>query len=369
MKYKLLLIIALTLLFVPIVFGASTSFDDFIAGYNMSSVNGYNTSYTPLTNTNTVTFGNDSTVGQTGIFTASSSNYLKYSSNLGITSGAMTIALWAKVPAQRGQTYVSHSGNTGAIVTYVGFTNYSTFWVDRSRNGIADDNLFYNVNVSDNVWHHFVYTYDGTNMIIYIDGVNVTNRVSTGTGSVPYTAGLWISSQLSSSNFVTGNLSNVYIYNRALTSVEVKNMANLSVTNPTFPFNRTTVPPPNSFTFYNTTNVNTSYTYSTTPTFTINATNASNWNITLYVNTTPSGTAYNVNSTYIANTTWSAVLNTPLTVGREYQWWFTANSNATNHINSSKYNIFVAGTYPTLSGFFIANQCSVTSSNGGYYIQ
>lgn len=79
--------------------------------------------------------------------------------------------------------------------------------------------------------------------------------------------------------------------------------------------------------------------------------------------------ALGTNSTYVSNSMLTVIPNISLTVGEEYQWWFTANSNATNYVNSSIYNIFIAGSYPTLGGFNIGEQCSVYSTSTGYYIQ
>lgn len=225
--------------------------------------------------------------------------------------------------------------------------------------------LYYNI--TTNNWNHYTFIFNSSNynMVVWLNTtyVGTTNcRINAQAVNGETSQGLsWYG--YSVGNGWNGSYKNTRIFNTTI---------NISTISQIYNAEKYVAVIPNSFTFYNSTVANNSYTYNTTPTFTINATNASAWNISLYIapfSTPISGTIYATNSTYIANTTWSAVPTTQLTKGRQYYWWFTANSNATNYVNSSINNIFVAGKYTSLGGFFVANKCNLLSSNSGYYSQ
>lgn len=72
--------------------------------------------------------------------------------------------------------------------------------------------------IADNVWHNVVFTYNGTTGIIYIDGV--LQNTATGT----FTSNSWYNyiGRRNASAYFNGNIGKVSIYNRALSSAEVK---------------------------------------------------------------------------------------------------------------------------------------------------
>jgi hypothetical protein len=87
--------------------------------------------------------------------------------------------------------------------------------------------------VNDGAWHHTVLTYDGANLILYLDGANVSSQagVRTGVGtpcywvigtgytqSYPGGAAGWYS--------FTGKIDDVRVYTRVLTPTEVSQLCN-----------------------------------------------------------------------------------------------------------------------------------------------
>jgi hypothetical protein len=74
---------------------------------------------------------------------------------------------------------------------------------------------------SRNAWHHTAATYDGNAMSIYINGNLVASKSQTGAISTNTNA-LSIGDQPGYSEYFGGNLSNLRLYNRALTAAEVK---------------------------------------------------------------------------------------------------------------------------------------------------
>ena len=82
-----------------------------------------------------------------------------------------------------------------------------------------------NTVVNDTSWHHIVFTYDGVNMVGYLDGVtNVVSRKTT--TFIPNAANFNIGTDDGSSNFWTGLMDDVRIYNRALSANEVAKIYN-----------------------------------------------------------------------------------------------------------------------------------------------
>lgn len=76
--------------------------------------------------------------------------------------------------------------------------------------------------VDDNLWHHGIYTYDGSTLTCYLDGVyqssqSVTLAIGAGNFAIgyrkPYNDGYWI-----------GSLDEVRVYDRALTAAEVQSL-------------------------------------------------------------------------------------------------------------------------------------------------
>ena len=82
-------------------------------------------------------------------------------------------------------------------------------------------------NVVDGNWHNLVATYDGSNMNLYVDGssdadaVAQTGAINVGTGILAIGAEL-VLGQSSPSNEYTGQISNVAIWNIALTAPQVR---------------------------------------------------------------------------------------------------------------------------------------------------
>jgi hypothetical protein len=70
------------------------------------------------------------------------------------------------------------------------------------------------------VWQHLVYTYDGANQLLYLNGIANTPVAYIGT-PVAGTSGLLIGRRHDLLEYVNGSIPSVKIYNRALTATEV----------------------------------------------------------------------------------------------------------------------------------------------------
>lgn len=84
--------------------------------------------------------------------------------------------------------------------------------------------------VDDNIWHHLVYTYDGGQSTIYVDGVNVSTRefepgeIDNCEGSPLFIGRRWIDGEFVALNSFNGELDDIGIWNRSLSAAEVVNI-------------------------------------------------------------------------------------------------------------------------------------------------
>jgi hypothetical protein len=71
-----------------------------------------------------------------------------------------------------------------------------------------------------NTWQQIIFTYDGSGLAIYSNGVSVGSTAFTGTPNSGG-AGIRIGRRWDLENYFTGNIAISRVYNRALTSTEI----------------------------------------------------------------------------------------------------------------------------------------------------
>ena len=82
-------------------------------------------------------------------------------------------------------------------------------------------------NLNDGVWHHVLLTTNGTNSILYIDGVSSGTGIDN--GNLDSTANLWLGNWTGIGDYYDGLMDDVRIYNRALTAAEAAALASGSL--------------------------------------------------------------------------------------------------------------------------------------------
>lgn len=151
---------------------------------------------------------------------------LSNASNLGIDGGNVTIGGWFKmdtdIASGEGNFIAQYSTGTdtgyGISYYYNGGTRRIGFW--RLKQGVSQDQDYYNVSLGT-TWHFLVLTYNGTNVLGYLDGAQVTSASSSGNGVVNLGSIFRISGCKNNSNF-----DEVGIWSRALSSTEVTELYN-----------------------------------------------------------------------------------------------------------------------------------------------
>jgi len=133
-----------------------------------------------------------------------------------------TISSWVK-PEQI-------SSSTGFVVTMQGWDTGSGFWdygspswrlvlVNTTNNGFA----VYGGTVNYGQWYHLVTTFNGTEGILYVDGVKTLNETISPDGLRDYTnSAIYISDR--NARDWNGEIDEVRIYNRSLSASEVKEL-------------------------------------------------------------------------------------------------------------------------------------------------
>lgn len=106
--------------------------------------------------------------------------------------------------------------NTGAIAGKSD-VQFQITGLTPNSSGVSSD-------LSLNKWHSVIGVYDGTQLKLYINGALVNSASVTGTPHNPTSQfGIGVLGDYTSFNYFAGNIDEVFIYSRALTSQEIRN--------------------------------------------------------------------------------------------------------------------------------------------------
>ena len=139
---------------------------------------------------------------------------------------ALTISSWIYPISYGGaaaESMVSTELSSPNRGFYLALYNAQNFRWQVSTNGSAKDSLdTVGGTVTLNAWQHVLAVWTQSTMSLYINGVlSKTQSTSNATGTFTTTNNLLLGARLSSAGFFEGNIANVQIYNRALSSTEV----------------------------------------------------------------------------------------------------------------------------------------------------
>lgn len=197
--------------------------------------------------------GTGTTLGLNGIDTADSGGgtAYKFAGSSYIDCGALasklqfaigssfSIEAWAAFPSTldtaTGPILCEAYAGDGTVRWCLGhwdgqFRNYAAFgWYNGQWRTISDTSTPLN----DDLWHHYVGTFDGTQVRLYIDGSLVAGPTTLGGTQPGGNENLYIGRRWDSANYWTGWLDEIAIYSSALSSTQVGNhyaAMNLSTT-------------------------------------------------------------------------------------------------------------------------------------------
>lgn len=185
-----------------------------------------------LTNNNSVAF-NPALFGNGADFGATNSTkYLSISNNLGITgtnNPPATIMLWSKMNTEIGTTYQVFSELQDATghwmfqiyYEYNGGTRRITF--NRQLVGDTNHTISSNITMGTTTFHHFALTYNGANMIGYVDGSPFGTLNTTGTGP---SGSSFFQIGFGDANYASAIIDDEAVFSRALSATEISNYYN-----------------------------------------------------------------------------------------------------------------------------------------------
>ncbi len=136
-------------------------------------------------------------------------------------TAAITIATWAKYISGEGHIISNPANIGGDYYDYeLSLTSTTAGFRLRTSNVVLSERITKGATAS--VWHHIVGTYDGSNMIIYVDGVPGTPYAKI--GDIQYNSytkivvGSWSPTQ----EFFNGSIDDIRIYNVAIPTSQIK---------------------------------------------------------------------------------------------------------------------------------------------------
>lgn len=194
-----------------------------LSGTTDSSGNSYH-----LTNTNTVTFPSAKFNNGADLGPTNTNKELQVANDFGIEGGSISIGLWVKLNTEIGSgTYgiAGQSGATSFVYNYIWYEyNAGTrrLVFTRLKNGTATNSFYYNVALGTSVYHHIVYTFDGSTVKGYFDGNLVTSGASSGNGASGGSDGFEIGRDYSG-NFGSFVADECLVFNSAWSAAEIKN--------------------------------------------------------------------------------------------------------------------------------------------------
>lgn len=186
-----------------------------------------------LTNTNTVSFAPAFRNNGADFGAANSNKYFTRTSAVITLGGACSISMWVKLETEVGAnffpffTIVEQTNNTQQCIEYDYNAGTRRMNFCRTKFGVADQNVFSNLTMGTSNWYHFVYTYDGANIIGYVNGASVGTTAASGAGSAdPTFTATRLGSDYAASKFLQGLADECGVWSRAITGTEVTQLYN-----------------------------------------------------------------------------------------------------------------------------------------------
>lgn len=203
------------------------------AYYKMENVNDETANAFHLTNNGTTTFAAAKFSNGMQQGTSNSSKYLSINNDLGITTGAMSVSMWVKINTAPGlnATYgLFQHGDAGAhirhMIRYQDVAGVKRLVFNRLKENVANELFTYNIDLGTTSFFLLTYTYDGTTVKGFVNGMQVGSVAASGSGStgvdIDYTyIGAERTQTPSVDNYSSALIDDVAIFNDALTAQEV----------------------------------------------------------------------------------------------------------------------------------------------------
>ncbi len=199
-----------------------------IAYHRLEDVSDSKGSFT-LTNNNSVSFSSGKFDNAADFGASNTNKSLTTTNTLGIDGGNISFVGWINVttaPALGEAPMLLNQGNNTSMVRYLLYYENSggtlQLTANRSKNGVSDNPTSIVRDLGTGIWFHVAMTYDGTNLIPYLNGSRGTPLATSGSGSGTNNTGYAIGAYLASGgNFFSGKIDDAAVFSRALTDTEI----------------------------------------------------------------------------------------------------------------------------------------------------
>ncbi len=165
----------------------------------------------------------------TGINPDGSNDYIEILDNdtLDIT-GAVTVSAWVKYEGSDGGVACKQNASNANSDNYCIYIDVGGYYAFALGDG-SGSQYAASATVSDGNWHHFTGVADGTNITLYEDGVQIYQTAQTRTLTA-FTTNFYIGTYDSAvaGRSIDGDIADVRVYARALTSTEIALLYNQS---------------------------------------------------------------------------------------------------------------------------------------------
>ncbi len=148
----------------------------------------------------------------------------------------ITLEAWVKIsPDQKPDVWpriISNFGSGGGFSLNIWNKDENPVFEFQDINDGSWDTLRTSTTVGDNLWHHLACTYDGTYMVIYLDGDIIASKLNVGAviGEANESMGIGNSWDGSRWNPLNGSLDEIRIWNVARTQAEIQEYAHKTLT-------------------------------------------------------------------------------------------------------------------------------------------
>jgi len=147
-------------------------------------------------------------------------------SNIPDSFNYITISLWVKLDTQNDNNamIIGLGDDTRPGGLKLQWENiFLSLYSETEANGVGIQNIGF----ADGNWHHFVCTYDGSLIKVYLDVVSVLDEPTWEaylTGNLDFSNSIYFGTDISHTEFVDFRLDDVRIYNRALSITEIADL-------------------------------------------------------------------------------------------------------------------------------------------------
>lgn len=204
-----------------------------VSYYKLEDVNDF-WSTNNLTNNASVAFNAGKINNAADAGASNTTKYLNNTGNLGIDGGAVSMAGWVNVTTQPGTGVLASMFSQGSTASQVGYIMYyrdiagtKYFTWDRLKANVSDTLAQQAWTATAGTWYHVAGTYDGTNIFLYINGVQYASTTASGNGASGINQGFSIFNNTpQTGNFFSGLTDELGVWNRALTQQEITDLYN-----------------------------------------------------------------------------------------------------------------------------------------------